>query len=97
MDRYRRLHLPLCSTSICGNVLRVPTTVYHRYVEETQLLGGLYAKISTDDRGIYFFTESCRPEVKKYIQRSEVYHLSIYTDEEVVARGKNIYTEVRSG
>ena len=27
------------------------------YVEENHLLGGVYAKISTYDRGIYFFTE----------------------------------------
>ena len=27
------------------------------YVEENHLLRGVYAKISTDDRGIYFFTE----------------------------------------
>ena len=31
--------------------------VYQSYVEENHLLGGVYAKISTDDRGIYFFTE----------------------------------------
>ena len=53
-------------------------------MEENHLLGGVYTKISTDDRGIYFFTEGRRPEVKKYIPRSEVDHLSIYTDEEVV-------------
>ena len=58
--------------------------VIRSYVEENHLLGGVYAKISTDDRGIYFFTEGRRPEVKKYIPRSEVDHLSIYTDEEVV-------------
>ena len=40
--------------------------------------------ISTDDRGIYFFTEGRRPEVKKYNPRSEVYYLCIYTDKEVV-------------
>ena len=34
--------------------------------------------------GYIFFTEGRRPEVKKYIPRSEVDHLSIYTDEEVV-------------
>ena len=27
------------------------------YVEEKYLLGGVYAKIYTDNRGIYFFTE----------------------------------------
>ena len=54
------------------------------YVEENHLLRGGYAKIYTDDRGIYFFTEGRRPEVKKYIPRSEVDHLSIYTDKEVV-------------
>ena len=27
------------------------------YVEENYLLGGVYPKISTDDRGLYFFTE----------------------------------------
>ena len=31
--------------------------VNRSYVEENHLLGGVYAKISTDDRGIYFFTE----------------------------------------
>ena len=54
------------------------------YVEENHLFGGGYAKISTDDRGLYFFTEGRRPEVKKYNPRSEVYHLCIYTDKEVV-------------
>ena len=55
-------------------------------MEENHLLRGVYAKISTDDRGIYFFIEgrSVRPEVKKYIPRSEVDHLSKYTDKEVV-------------
>ena len=28
-------------------------------------LGGVYAMIYTDDRGIYFFTEGRRPKVKK--------------------------------
>ena len=54
------------------------------YVEENHLLRGRYAKISTDDRGLYFFTEGRRPEVKKYNPRSEVDHLSISTDKEVV-------------
>ena len=54
------------------------------YVEENHLLGGVYPKISTDDRGLYFFTEGRRPEVKKYNPRSEVDHLRIYTDKEVV-------------
>ena len=54
------------------------------YVEENYLLGGVYPKISTDDRGLYFFTEGRRPEVKKYNPRSEVDHLRIYTDKEVV-------------
>ena len=35
-------------------------------MEENHLLRGRYAKISTDDRGLYFFTEGRRPEVKKY-------------------------------
>ena len=39
--------------------------VYQSYVEENHLLRGGYAKISTDDRGFYFFTEGRRPEVKK--------------------------------
>ena len=50
------------------------------YVKENHLPGGGYAKISTDDRGLYFFTEGRRPEVKKYNPRSEVDHLSITTD-----------------
>ena len=54
------------------------------YVEENHLLRGVYPKISTDDRGVYFFTEGRRPEVKKYNPRSEVDHLRIYTDKEVV-------------
>ena len=54
------------------------------YEEENHLLRGRYAKISTDDRGLYFFTEGRRPEVKKYNPRSEVDHLSISTDKEVV-------------
>ena len=54
------------------------------YVEENHLLRGRYAKISTDDRGLYFFTEGRRPEVKKYNPRSEVDHLSITTSREVV-------------
>ena len=53
-------------------------------MEENHLLRGRYAKISTDDRGLYFFTEGRRPEVKKYNPRSEVDHLSISTDKEVV-------------
>ena len=53
-------------------------------VEENHLFRGRYAKISTDDRGLYFFTEGRRPEVKKYNPRSEVDHLSISTDKEVV-------------
>ena len=53
-------------------------------MEENHLFGGGYAKISTDDRGLYFFTEGRRPEVKKYNPRSEVDHLSISTDKEVV-------------
>ena len=35
-----------------------------KFVEENHLFRGGYAKISTDDRGIYFFTEGRRPEVK---------------------------------
>ena len=54
------------------------------FVEENHLLRGGYAKISTDDRGLYFFTEGRRPKVKKYNPRSEVDHLSITTDKEVV-------------
>ena len=53
-------------------------------MEENYLLGGVYPKISTDDRGLYFFTEGRRPKVKKYNPRSEVDHLRIYTDKEVV-------------
>ena len=53
-------------------------------MEENHLLRGRYAKISTDDRGLYFFTEARRPEVKKYNPRSEVDHLGISTDKEVV-------------
>ena len=53
-------------------------------MKENHLPGGGYAKISTDDRGLYFFTEGRRPEVKKYNPRSEVDHLSISTDKEVV-------------
>ena len=49
-------------------------------MKENHLPGGGYAKISTDDRGIYFFTEGRRPEVKKYNPRSEVDHLRITTD-----------------
>ena len=56
------------------------TRNFRRYVEENHLLRGRYAKISTDDRGLYFFTEGRRPEVKKYNPRSEVDHLSITTD-----------------
>ena len=29
----------------------------YNFVEENYLLGGVYPKISTDDRGLYFFTE----------------------------------------
>ena len=71
--------IPVKLPEITGGYLHIES-----YVEENHLLGGVYAKISTDDRGIYFFTEGRRPEVKKYIPRSEVDHLSIYTDEEVV-------------
>ena len=53
-------------------------------MEENHLFLGRYAKISTDDRGLYFFTEGRRPEVKKYNPRSEVDHLSMSTDKEVV-------------
>ena len=53
------------------------------YVGETYLLRGVYAKIYTDDRGKYFSPRAVRPEVKKYLPRSEVYHLSIYTEKEV--------------
>ena len=36
------------------------------YVEENYNLGGVYAMIFTDDRGIYFFLPlAVRPEVKK--------------------------------
>ena len=35
------------------------------YVEENPLLRGLYAKISTDDRGLYFFTEDRYARDKK--------------------------------
>ena len=34
--------------------------------------------------GYIFLPRAVRPEVKKYIPRSEVDHLSIYTDKEVV-------------
>ena len=34
--------------------------------------------------GYIFLPRAVRPEVKKYNQRSEVYHLCIYTDKEVV-------------
>ena len=34
--------------------------------------------------GYIFLPRAIRPEVKKYIPRSEVYHLGIYTDQEVV-------------
>ena len=73
MDRQHKLH------NFTGRYAQ-----NHSYVEENHLLGGVYAKISTDDRGLYSFTEGRRPEVKKYIPRSEVYHLGIYTDQEVV-------------
>ena len=53
-------------------------------VEENFLRRGRHAKISTDDRGLYFFAKGRGPEVKKYNQRSEVDHLRISTDKEVV-------------
>ena len=34
--------------------------------------------------GYIFLPRAVRPEVKKYNPRSEVYHLCIYTDKEVV-------------
>ena len=34
--------------------------------------------------GYIFLLRAVRPEVKKYNPRSEVYHLCIYTDKEVV-------------
>ena len=34
--------------------------------------------------GYIFLPRAIRPAVKKYIPRSEVYHLGIYTDQEVV-------------
>ena len=48
------------------------------YVEENYLIGGVYAKIYTDNLRIFFVTESRRPEVKKYIPRSEVDILHIH-------------------
>ena len=49
-------------------------------MKENHQPGGGYPKISTDDRGLYFFTEGRRAEVKKYNPRSEVDHLRITTD-----------------
>ena len=46
---FNRLRISGKSVTILG--------FYVGFVEENHLLGGVYAKISTDDRGIYFFTK----------------------------------------
>ena len=55
----------------------------HSYVEENHLLRGRYAKISTDDRGLYVLPRAVRTEVKN-VTRGQRWHLSIYNDKEVV-------------
>ena len=53
-------------------------------MEESHLLRDVYPNISMDDRGLYLFPEGRRVQLKKFIPKSDVDDLRIYTNKEVL-------------